>query len=275
MPLTDHCDLYGAIHEDGFNLVAHHLRRQRPSLFNYGTQLFAAQPDLLCRPIAVHPDVLRRHNPLLTIEDPLPILGTSGALGLDFCFQLTELKLDIHPGNQIQLPPQLHPPLAAQRLALLVEVCAGLACPDREIAERYGEMVAASGSQLGISDRPSSPDTQSIRARRVLCFCLDLFAVVSARLVGPQSAKRLSLFLEGLEIVDIKPDGLEDSLECYLATTLRVGLLPRVRPALDTLVFEMGQFGTLTLSPTPIPATVPHNPALEQDQLKAFINVGV
>ena len=35
MAFTDNCDLYAAVHEDGINLIARHILRQRPSLFNY------------------------------------------------------------------------------------------------------------------------------------------------------------------------------------------------------------------------------------------------
>jgi hypothetical protein len=37
MAFTDNSDLYGAINEEGINLIAQHIMRQRPSLFNYGT----------------------------------------------------------------------------------------------------------------------------------------------------------------------------------------------------------------------------------------------
>ena len=32
MALTDNCDLYGAVHEDGVNRIIRHIMRQRPSL---------------------------------------------------------------------------------------------------------------------------------------------------------------------------------------------------------------------------------------------------
>lgn len=38
MAFTDHCDIYGAVNEEAFNRVAYHIMKQRPSLFNYGTQ---------------------------------------------------------------------------------------------------------------------------------------------------------------------------------------------------------------------------------------------
>ena len=41
MALTDHCDLFGAFHEEGFNRIVDHIRFQRPSMFNYATQAIA------------------------------------------------------------------------------------------------------------------------------------------------------------------------------------------------------------------------------------------
>jgi hypothetical protein len=276
MALTDHCDVFGSAHEDGINRIATHVMRQRPSLFNYGTQLFASNHELLCEPIHPHPEVVRRGNPLITIEDPLPILGTDGLLGLDFCFQLTRLELDVHPGNRFSLPPQLGT-LPAQQMALRTEVCGAVGCPDRELSERYGDIIAAIAryeSQGKIADVPLPP-LQPIPTKRFECFCLELFATLSARIVTTAGTPTLGLFLEGLEIVDVKPDPLESTMECVIATTLRVGILPRLRVALDAFTFELGKFASLSVSPTPTSSAVPHNPALEQDRIKAFVNVAV
>jgi hypothetical protein len=53
--LTDNCDLFGSVHEDGVNLVARNVMRQRPSLFNYGTAQVAANRKFWCRQVKVHP----------------------------------------------------------------------------------------------------------------------------------------------------------------------------------------------------------------------------
>ena len=279
MAFTDNCDVFGSIHERGFNRISRHLMQQRPSLFNYGTRRFATRPDLLCKPVDAHPEVTRRGNPLITVEDPLPIAGTGGLFGMDFCFQITEITVDFHPGNQFDLPPELNPPLKEQRLALMVQVCGAIVCPNREFAERYGDLIAGRVPAVGEKEREPRdeprPPIRSIPGENVECFCLEVFAVARMGMVGPPHAKRLAIWLEGLEIVDIRPDALENSLECYIATTLRVGLLPRIRIALDTVSFELGAYATLTISPTPTSSTVPNNPAIEDDQLKAFINVGV
>src|SRR5262249_53199304 len=83
---ANNADLYGAINEEGINLVAQHILRQRPSLFNYGTDLVARRPQLLCVPIEVAPAVTQKMNPVIKVEPALPVLGTSPEVGLNYCF---------------------------------------------------------------------------------------------------------------------------------------------------------------------------------------------
>ncbi len=285
MAFTDNCDVFGSVHEDGLNLIGRHLMQQRPSLFNYGTQMFAVNPGLLCRKIEAHPEVTRRGNPLITVEDPLPLLGTDGLLGVNFCFQLTKLELDIHRGNIISLPPELSPPLGTQRMALHAEVCGGIACPDKRIQDYYGDTFEHPPIKLPGQDEKDPTGKREedrergpivpIPGREVECFCLQLFAIVHMEVLRTPTGEQLAVRLDDVEIVDIRPEGLENSLECYIAATLRVGILPRVRIALDTMIFEMGNFATLAISPTPTSGAVPSNPALEEDQIKVFVNVGV
>ena len=127
MAFTDNCDIFASFHEDGFNRIIEHIKRQRPSLFNYATDIFLANPNLLCRQINAHPVVNKRNNPLITRIAPLPIPGTE--YGLNLALQLTDVKIDFHPGNILELPPELKPPLQEQCFALAISICAGIACP--------------------------------------------------------------------------------------------------------------------------------------------------
>lgn len=281
MALTDHCDVFASAHEDGMNRIAVHLMRQRPSLFNYGTAFFLLHPGRLCERIDPHPEVLRRGNPLITVEAPLPIPGSGGAVGLDFCAQITKLEIDLHPGNRFTLPPELSPPLAAQSLAFHGRLCAGVGCPDARIAEGFqvdvppiglGETGAAGGAfthgffDQPPAERPRGP-ARPIPWREIHCFCLDLFAVLRAERAGT----RLRWVLHGVELVDVEPVGLEDSLECYIATTLRVAILPRLEIAMHTVALDLGDW--ITLVPTPISGDVPHNPSIADDELSVFLDL--
>lgn len=79
-----------------------------------------------------------------------------------------------------------------------------------------------------------------------------------------------------MDIVDIKPNELEDAIICYLKTTLNVVLREKLTIALETLFLSFPLFGMshVTLNPTANPP-VPNNPAIEDDQLKAFLTMTV
>jgi len=281
MALTDHCDVFASAHEEGMNRIVTHVMRQRPSLFNYGTLFFLLHPDRLCERIDAHPEVKRRGNPLISVEDPLPILGSGSSVGLDFCAQIVELEVDLHPGDLFTLPPQLSPPLEEQALAFHGRLCAGIGCPSREIAEKFEvdvppieitETGAAGGPFThGFfddvpGDEPRSPP-RPIPWRELDCFCLDLFAVLHAERHGD----RLDWILDGVELVDVEPTGLENGLECYIATTLRVAILPRLGVAMDKLALDFGDW--VSLVPTPISGDVPHNPSVANDEVSVFLDL--
>ncbi len=277
MAFTNHCDVFGSLHEAGINRVVRHIMLQRPSLFNYGTRLFAQQPGLLCEKIEAHPEVEDRGNPILTVENPLPVPGTNGLYGFDFCVQIVKLEIDFHPGNVFALPPELNPPLQPQRLALRLTVCAAIVCPDDRGLEdivKDLETRDRDDQRKDDEDGPRLPPTPLPRGKPA-CFCIDVFGVAQVTFDGPSGSERVCIKLMGLEIVDVRPDGLETSLECFLATTLRLAVLPRTKIPLDFLTLELGKYGSLALTPTPISANVPHNPAIEDDQLAVRLDLTV
>ena len=278
MALTASCDIYASVNEAGINRVVRQAMRQRPSLFNYGTLLFLRRPDLLCREIDAHPVVLARGNPLISVEPPIPIVGTNGMYALDFCVQVPELEMDFSPGNVIALPPELSPPLAAQRLALHAMLCAGLGCPSDDIVAKLPPVIG--NADLSLTHRKELPPGGReqpfvIPFEDLNCFCLDLIAVAGGTVTGVAPNQLLLAKLMGLEIVDIKPEGLENSIECYARLVLKLVVLPQL--SLHPIKFAQGITGlmTATLFPSPVPAKVPNNPALEDDQLKVFVDLAV
>ncbi|HAX79767.1 MAG TPA: hypothetical protein DCY88_29005 [Cyanobacteria bacterium UBA11372] len=268
MAFTDNSDLYGAIHEEGINLVVRHLMSQRPSVFNYATAQVAENQQLWCAKINVAPGVTDKYytdkygkNPIFTIEKPLPVLGTNGAVGMNFCFHLVQAQIDFHPGNILTLPPELNPPLAEQHFAANIRVCGGLGCPSKETLDNV---------QIPTGDQPPI----ILPAQQLACFCLDLFVVghveITTNLAGKQQLKTK---VDGLEIVDMQPEGLENSCECYLNTLVQLVILPRVSVAVEKLTFEILKgLPKIVLSAS---TKVPNNPAIEDNQLKVFIEVEV
>jgi hypothetical protein len=271
MAFTDNCDLFAAVHEDGVNRVIRHFMRQRPSLFNYATSDIAHNRELWCSMIDFTPDVVKYNNPLFTIMPPLPVFGADAPpVGVGFVAQLVKAKIDFHPGNAIALPPQLNPPLHAQRFSLQFRVCAAIECPFRDIVDH-----------LPVPP-PSNQDTHREKVPPVFlpgtvkCFCLDVFVVGGFHRLVVGGKDSIMGKVDDIEIVDITPDELETSIECYLKTTVNVLLREKFTIAMEKLALSFPLFGlaTITLTPTPNPP-VPNNPAVEDDQLKVFLTMTV
>jgi hypothetical protein len=274
MPFTDQCDLFASFHEDGFNQIVRHARNQRPSLFNYGTQQVAGNPQLLCQVIDAHPIVAARNNPLLTIVEPLPVPGTE--YGLNFAAQIVDLRVDFHPGGGIALPAELGPDLAEQRLALFVRLCAGIGCPPREIVDRLvppPKLPTPRGREPQRDAREERPRLIPLPTRELTCFCLDVYATGGVRIRPYHGKPWLEPFLRDLEIVDIRPKGLEDALECYIRVLLQLTVLPGLRYLLEHKPLNIIKDKVkLRFVPTARPGDAP-NPAIEEDQIKAFITL--
>jgi hypothetical protein len=281
MALTDSSDLFGSLHEDGLNDVIRHVMRKRPSLFNYGTQWVAdAWRRRLCVPPVVAPEVLRKGNPVVTVEQPLPIIGSGGWYGLNFAAQLVDVRLDLHPSD-IALPTELGGSLKEQQFALRAEVCAGIGCPADWALEEFPPApqppIVFPGAErkpgITVARPPSPPETIPLPTEKLDCFCLRLFATGHAVAEGPEGAELVALKVDGVEIVDVEPRELESNLECYIRMLLHYVVLPRLRVVLPVFVFRiLDGLATITLRAEP---GVPNNPAIEDQQLKLFVDVEV
>jgi hypothetical protein len=277
LALTNNCDLYGAVHENGINNLIHHIMLQRPSLFNYGTALLALKPELFCEEVNVDPEVKKRANPIMTIENPLPVLGTNGQVALNFCFQITRIEIDFHPGNIITLPSELNPPLHPQRFAFHTRVCGGLGCSKDIVKEIPPPPPPPTTDEVAeiAKTLPAPPPPIVPSPRELVCFCIDVFVVGHVEITGSAGDQKLVGKVDGLEIVDISPEGLENNLECYLNLLLQLVVLPRTSIALEKMAFDILNIATISLSPSPTSPMQQFNPAIEENQLKVFIDVGV
>ncbi len=122
--------------------------------------------------------------------------------------------------------------------------------------------------------------------RELTCFCLELFAVAHFEWgsVPGSTQPWLKTRLDGLEIVDLAPTPMENAIECYLSTVLRLGILPQVIVPMEKLIFDVTSVleeqglsvsQSITLQPAEVPADVPDNPAIEQDELRAFVRLKI
>ena len=298
MALTSLSPLFAAVHEDGINALVHQLMQRNPTLFNYGSDAFVAQPGLLCHDLSVWPPLRDSGAKIVKRMPPLPIPGND-EYGLEWGLQVTDLQIDFHKGNVLNLPPQLPQPLPDQHLALKVSACFVLGCPgdraliaqpphvppidigkpDKQEQERRRieeeerrRREAATGEHKNDVPVPAK-ELVPLQPQDKVCACLDMFAVAHVRRIDNGSVSLIDVVLDRLEIVDVTPDGLESLLECYASTALRWGILPRLRLAFHTLSLTLPlQLGVVNVSPS---TSVPNNPAIEDDQMKLFLDVNI
>jgi hypothetical protein len=294
MVLTTNSDVYSALNEDGINLVVEHVRMKRPSLFNYGTEFVVElQDEILCNPIETVPEVRERGNPRLTEVDPLPVIGTDGLLALDYCFQLTNFAIDFQPQSDIEFPDGSGLKIGDQQLGVFVRICAGLGCPREDEEERLRRLVRQlRNNQERYEDKlPIVP-----HPRQLLCFCLDAYLIGGVRM-GPPGVhtptfvidQSPEFLIDEIAIADPTgdelrmPDGLTDSIECYLKLVVEYGVLPKVADAVEKIVPKLIEAtedifdltgATITIS-TPTSGAIPNNPAIEEDQFKLYMDVAI
>ncbi len=267
MTFTSNCDFYVAIQDAGINRAVRHVMKQRPSLFNYGTALLVEEPRLLCSPVDVDPRVTAADNPMVTVLPPLPVLMSP--YRMNYAVQLADFgQVDFAPSNVITLPSALNPPLPDQRLAVHLQVCGGLGCPGSE--ETPG---VAPIDEQGVTVLPT---------QQLDCFCLDLFATAGCGIhTGSTGNQTIRPTVDGIFIGGLQPAGLEESIVCYAKTALDSGFLPLVGQIVSPIAF-----GLLTIPQTTTgniqvsgdiqvsaSTTVPNNPAIQDDQLEAFIDL--
>lgn len=259
---TENCDFFASFDEEGFNRIAKHIMLQRPSLFHRGTPHFVANIEDMCQRFQVHPEVPRRNNPLIGDLDLLPVPGGE-PYGMEYCIQFAEMELDLHTGDRFTLPPQIDP-LQPQQFALRAKVCVGIGCPDQRALPIPPP---AENPRQKDEDRLLRP----LPIGDIHCFCLEFFAVLKLERRSYSGKEYFNPVLGGLEIVDIAPEGLENSLECIMGTTLRMALLPGLRIAVETIVFEIADKFKLIL--TPLSAEIPHNPSIADNKISVFFNL--
>jgi hypothetical protein len=276
MALTNNSPIFARFHESGFNTIINEMMLQRPKLFNYATDA-VLRYNSLCSPIVIDPILDSMGIEKCTVVDKLPIIGLTGASdGIDFCAQIAELKIDFQPSNQIQLPPELGS-LTLQEFSLKGRFCAGISCggvirsvkPNRRLEDLKTVKENSSRKSDDLKDVQGTglifrPFFETLN---MMCFCLDLFAKV----VLVRENSFLKLKLVGIELQDISPLGLENSMECYLKQVLDSVIFPKMKLALSDLVFNAGSYFSIGLSP--ISAAIPSNPNISNDNISLFINL--
>ncbi|MFN8379257.1 MAG: hypothetical protein U0452_11360 [Anaerolineae bacterium] len=217
----------------------------------------------------------------------------------DFIREMEEAA--VRNGDVIVKPPRSERRLTAARPALrnaalepnitnrLLTQRAGAATPaaNRTPSGRrfsFGDIAVDLNDLVLEPFRPDEPRTLPTRA--LICVCLELFAVAHFEFgpIGQNQKQYLKPRMDGIEIVDLQPMPMENAIECFLKTTLRLGILPRLVVPIEAIILDITKVLSdndvtieekVSLRPTPTSAQLPFNPSIEGDQLKAFINLVV
>ncbi|MGO1079607.1 hypothetical protein [Inquilinus sp. CA228] len=266
-------DVYGAITDAALNWIVGFAHVRAPFLFNYVAPTVQAVlgPDqkmvgvqdlwLTCAPV---PDSPLPGVPKYRRMPPFQLPGIP--IGLPYSVQIVDAKIDFHPGDQVTLPEELLPPLRDQTLALRTQLLFGLACVPDGIVE------VLTRQHFGFTDL--RPQFSVLPVTELQCFVLDLYAtgrlaVQSTAQPGPYPLQQIRLQVDGIEIVDITPKGLEGAVECYLRAILKGYVLPKLVLGLEELILR-----TLGITFTPhLTLGLPNNPAAEQNELRVWLDL--
>lgn len=234
-------------------------------------------------------------NSLFTPVQYLPIPGSQGLQGISYIFQVGRIAFDFHPNTAFRIPFQVADQFTEQSLALRLSICMGIACLDKKYLDDFLENIPPPrlppDKDKPPKDKPKDeppkdkpkdepprdgpPLDEPFPFTNIDCFCLDVVAVGRLKR-RPQSREHepneeyLCIELTGIEIVDIEPEGMENSLECLLYLVLNFGVLPRLRMMIADL-----RFGKVPLSVimSPVSDDLPNNPAVENDRLFVFLDL--
>src|SRR5262249_32987841 len=124
---------------------------------------------------------------------------------------------------------------------------------------------------------PPPPQVVLPPDQQLICVCLDAFAVGGLRFKEYFQHFFLEPFVDRIEIADLQPAGLESAIECVIDATLRLGFLPKLRILLKKITRDLTDAVSISVEPKPVPVSpqVPNNPALEDNEVRAFIDLEV
>lgn len=244
-------DFHAFVDEGFLNAAINAVRDQRPSLFNYATPRIGGKALRLCRPIA------RPANgaPPVTLIEPL-VLGQTPQhrLLLEYCYQLTELRIDFRPAAGGGDPD----------FRLTGVLCVGLGFPEKVPAH---DMLLPPPDDYDQSQIDNPIDFDELK-----CFCTRIQIDGSARFEPVFGAPALLFQVDDVEIDDCDTPLLE-MLETMIEGVLNAAVLPQAAFSLPPL-----EFAAPDGNPPPIkleikPATGFTNPSFADDRLNLYFEI--
>jgi len=223
MSLTEAQEVFASIHETALNDVLTAFCTARPRYLVYGSPSFV--------PVTTVAE---------TAMDAIAFPGISG--GIQWRVRLSIPRVDLYQ-QSAALPPELSLNPGQFSAELGVELC--VECRRLKIDPRSPK---ASTSAAGLREPMSHQKKPSgHRLEGFTCFALKVFAVGHIEhVLAANGDDAIALSVDAVEIVDIKPDGLESLLECMLLQILQAVLsgirlpLPALRAGAFTLLLTVG-----------------------------------
>lgn len=266
-------DIFASISDDAVNRIISFAHVRSPYLFNYVAPSISFKTDkdgqvigvedlwLVCSPVPDPPDKVPKYWRI----PPFALPGVP--VELPYSIQIIQLKLDFHPSDAIVLPPQLLPPLRDQQFAIDAMLQFGLACVTEE-SVTLGEW----NSKFPKGERPF----RVLPVKELDCFVISIAATghLAVKAVTPPGAPapldEIHLEVNGVEIVDIAPTGLENFVECYLVAMLKSYVLPQL--VLQFQEIAVNAIGLDAVTPRLTPGLA-HNPAIEENELRISLDL--
>lgn len=232
MSLTETETVFASVHEDALNDVLTAFCTDRPRYLVYGSPSFV---------------------PVTTVaETTMEAIGFPGVPGgIQWRVRLSIPRVDLFK-QSMPLPPELSLLPGQFSSEIGAEIC--IDCRRLKIDPKPPRPKDKGGDQGKKRKEPQHPDRHSLS--ELTCFSLKVFAVGHIEhVLASNGDDAIALAVDTVEIVDIKPDGLESFLECLMFMILQA-VLAEIRLPLKSL-----RAGAFQLSLTV-------GPFIEDDQIK-------
>ena len=259
MGLTPPGDLYVGINDALFPKLLGVIQLQRPSLLNYISPYFAANPDKWCNPISQPPNSAPQF-------DAVPALNYSSDPtfhGVEFAFQITDFGVGFGV-DTVGLPATMLP-LPAQRIVLKVGFRVRFAVPKLDVSTLTA---------------PGTPSAQKYPLQVCDCFSGSLFATVGANILANGATSWITYAVDKFAIPEILPAGLAQAADLALVLILDTQILPKLWIKLSPFVIDLSSSLPATapiksITITPKAPTASPNPNVSADLLQARFSLEV
>ncbi|MGB0064380.1 MAG: hypothetical protein WBP85_08025 [Terracidiphilus sp.] len=259
MALTPPGDVYVGINDALFPKLLNVIQSQRPSLLNYISPYFAANPDKWCNPISQPTN----GAPQFDAIPPLKYSTDPTFPGVEFAFQITDFGVGFGV-DTVGLPATMLP-LPGQRIVLKVSFSVRFAVPKLDVSTLTA---------------PGTPSVQKFPLQVCDCFSGSLFATVATNIIASGPTSWITYAVDKFEIPQILPAGLSQAADLLLVLILDTQILPKLWIQLSPFVIDLSAslpatapIKTITITPK-APVGSP-NPNISADLLQARFSLEV